>query len=692
MTWTLAYNGTTQSLEDWGISGLRRRLVNQAPDEVTFQMPGLDIDQDPTFSAGDSITIYRDGVQWFVGRVVQVPVVGSGGSEDHAYRIEGPWWYFDKLVFEQTWYLATDPSDEDSSIEGGHKSRVLLNQGFNGSALTTGAQIAEAVAWAIANGAPLQATTSTTSATSNGRVVYSADASGWPNTEVSIAEAQDVTVAEVIRKTLRWHPDAVTWFDYSTTPPTFHVGTRSGLSAETVAITEAEDISITPRSDLVVPAVCLRFEQQQTVDAVSWVSVTKQIAPPAAIDTNGDLKTAYRFGALVATIDLMGATSISESVIIHTESLAAAQSVTEASRIAWWKARIPWLNDPLIGDLTIGVATREGSLDYELTDGVVMPWMDYTVEDDTIEAYCSYRVRDVTTDLDLGPKIVNRRLSIRVTATNAPSGTYRRNAVDDPGEAIPQGLATQLYSALGTLQYEGDVILTESECSSDIGLGNTLNLSRGRAAWATMSALIQSVEEDIQAGQTRIRFGPAAHLGPQDLVELLRVNRLRLIRTRLSTRDTGQGGNQQKLSPAELYPQQRPSAGSGRWESLGMRDPNETDTRVDHTPTESTYRRPTAGANWYSVYGHGGLTLNSNEGQTILGQPYTSAGAIVGGLDVNATGQQMRLRLQDAVDADGNRSNVSFQNVRVPVVDGTGAVVGYNDILLLSGNSIFRPL
>lgn len=46
-----------------------------------------------------------------------------------------------------------------------------------------------------------------------------------PNVDCPIDEVRDITCAEVIHKMLRWTPDAVTWFDYSTSPPTFNCKT-----------------------------------------------------------------------------------------------------------------------------------------------------------------------------------------------------------------------------------------------------------------------------------------------------------------------------------------------------------------------------------------------------------------------------------------------------------------------------------
>lgn len=692
MTWEIEYAGTRKELADWGVTEVSRRLVNQAPDDVTFSTPGIPIDSPPLFTPGATIIILRDGIQWFTGRVVRVPIAGAGANESHSYRVEGPWWYFDHLVHEQVWYQATNPASASSSTVGGYKSRLILNQGFNGSCLTTGAQIAEAVAWAITNGAPCQATTSTTQTSSAGRIIHHASAPGWPDAEVPTSEATDITVAEVIRKQLRWHPDAVTWFDYATSPPTFHISRRTGMESIAIDITDCEDFTVVPRHDLQVPAVCLKFEQQQTVDGVSWMTTTKQISPAEAVDESGDLKSEYRFGALVATIDLMGSVTINEYSPLTTAPIAAT-SASAAARLAWWKERVPWLADSRIGELAIAVASRTSSLPRELVDGVVMPWQVESSEPDTITAEVSYRVRDAATDQITGPKVSSEKLSIRITATDAATGTYKRNSVSDGGEAIPQGLSAQIFSAVGTLHYEGSAVMVQEEVLGSIRPGMVMNLTGGMAAWLNMNALVQEIEEQIDSGTTSVRFGPPQHLGPQDLVELLRVNRLRIIRTRLDTRDTGKGGSAVRLETANQYPRAESAVGSSQIEAMGMRSTSTPGQRNELNPIHLEFRDPTADTSKLSQYGINGLTLRTRSGDMLIGPPIRSGdGGIAGGIQMAAGDHGFKLDLSHCIDGDGRPARPQFTQVRIPNVSSQGTILGFTEWLILGSMGPSRSL
>jgi hypothetical protein len=133
---------------------------------------------------------------------------------------------------------------------------------------------------------------------------------------------------------------------------------------------------------------------------------------------------------------------------------------------------------------------------------------------------------------------------------------------------VPAGLAQALLDAVGILAYDGFVELTEEECSGLAAPGALLNLSGGRAEWATMAAQVQRVEEWVDLGRTRVTVGPGKHLGHADLAELLRVNSQRRLSFRLTERTTGRAtGNAAQVQGGDQSPRSdsvfRPSAGAG---------------------------------------------------------------------------------------------------------------------------------
>jgi hypothetical protein len=243
MNWTIACNGLEKTLADWGLARMTRKLVSQGPDELTFQAPGTPADAPPLFAHGTTLTLWRDrdvsragifsgGATWFQGLVIQVPRAGSPDAEGMGYRVAGPWWYLDNLTFQQAYQniflgyaVANDPT---TALYGpANSSHLFLNQAPVANALlkiTTGQQIIEALNWALL---PFL---------HSGLIPPFQIGEVTPAVDVPIDEVRDITCAEVIHKMLRWSPDAVTWFDYATTPPTFHCKRRADLSAVSVDI------------------------------------------------------------------------------------------------------------------------------------------------------------------------------------------------------------------------------------------------------------------------------------------------------------------------------------------------------------------------------------------------------------------------------------------------------------------------
>src|SRR5262245_22675235 len=113
MIWTIFCNGVEKTLADWGLTQVRRKLVSQGQDELTFKADGAAADGPPFFVPyGPWVTLYRDrtqnsdgtfsgGATWFQGVVTQVPRAGAPDVESMQYKVCGPWWYLQHLVFQQ---------------------------------------------------------------------------------------------------------------------------------------------------------------------------------------------------------------------------------------------------------------------------------------------------------------------------------------------------------------------------------------------------------------------------------------------------------------------------------------------------------------------------------------------------------------------------------------------------------------
>jgi hypothetical protein len=553
MSWTIIdANGVEKSVADWGLAAVTRERVNQAPDVVTFRAEGRPSDADPVFAMGSVIRLLQNGVTWFYGRVVSVPSRAAAKAEDQFYRVAGPWWYLENLVFQQTWQT-TD--GVDVALVPTNKSRLILGQSPTGAKQMTGAALGEVLAYATARGVPI-----TVGAITAG-------------TDAPYAEALDRSCAEVIRNLLRWTPDAIAAFDYTTAPfPTLSISRRA--EAATISLpaygAPVSGLEITPRYDLQAPAVVLKFEQTNDIDNDTFTSLIVQAAPTSA--------TGDEFGALVMTLDLAGARATYQKQPVTTAPIPVSDS--SSGVIAWWKGKFPWLADFADSDLEVVTGTQaivlENPAAYpgvtaadvpnELLTGTIAAWMNVQAAPLLVSATLKYTGAATDASGAVFDAANERVVYTKVRGTDAETATYSRLTSATDAEPVPMGLAQALYDAVSVLQYDGAIELTEAECSGVGAPGVLLNLTGGRAEWATMAAQIQRVEEQLDVGLTKITVGPARHLGHGELTAWLRANRGRRISYRLSERTTGTAsGNAAKVQGAEHTPRSdsffRPSAG-----------------------------------------------------------------------------------------------------------------------------------
>lgn len=552
--WTLRdANGLEKTMADWGLCDLQRERVNQKPDMVTFRAGGAASDADPLFAHGSTVKFFRNGAPWFYGRVVEVPGRASSTAEEQLYRVAGPWWYLENLVFQQVWQTT---NGIDATLVATNKSRLVLGQKSDGTKLATGDAIREVLSYAIARGMPI----------AMGMIS--------PNAIAPYAEALDESCAEVIRRFLRWTPDAVAVFDYTTEPyPTLSIYRR--IDAPTVTLpaygAPISGLDLTPRHDLQAPAVVLKFEQTNDIDNDTFTSLVVQSAPPTA--------TGDELGALVMTFDLAGTRATYQKQKVRVAAIPTSDS--SPGVISWWKGKFPWLNDFADGDLEVAsgsqMLTIENPANYpdvmlsdlpnELIEGSVAAWMNLVSAPLQVRATLKFTGTETDESKEVFGTTRARVLFTRIVGTNATTQTYSRLTSETEAEPIPAGLAQALYDAVGILQYDGALELTEEECTGVAAPGSLLNLTGGRAEWVSMSAQIQRVEEKIDLGQTRLLVGPAKHLGHAELAELLRVNRRRRISYRLTERTSGKAsGNAAKVQGGEQSPRSdsvfRPSASS----------------------------------------------------------------------------------------------------------------------------------
>ena len=513
MGWMIIGPSTSGEFSELGLSRLRRRQVSQGAGDVVFAQDG-DYLSSPLFAVGDTIEVFHpSGSRFFFGRVMSVRRVAAGGAESISYEAADPWIWLDRITYQQAWNEAENPGDPESVLQARLRSRVLLGLDPSGAKANTGAVIGDILQFAIDSGAPIQ--------------IGTID----PAQDVPVDEQRDVTCAEALRRMLRWHPDVSTWWDFSGAGnPVLNVRSRSNAPLSTVSAGAAqvigaagellETIELTPRHDLIAPEVVIKYEIANQTDSKTWYTTSVDAAPAEA--------DGRAFGALVATLEMGGQQASYQSQFLEAASI-------NIGGPEWWEAKLPYLAG--VSGLDISEADIIPTVSREVVNGSVPAWLSGTSQPAKASAVLEYSYIDA----DTGAEIKTReKVAVNLTGTSLVTGNYFQLVSFTPAEPIPSGLAESLRAALSELHYQGTLVLRADELSGGLHPGRRLNVSGSRPEYGDMEALVQAVDEDVETGGTTVTLGPPEHLGPQDLVELLRVSRTRVTSYMISTRVSGE--------------------------------------------------------------------------------------------------------------------------------------------------------
>lgn len=523
VAWTISVNGgAATSVASLGIlSGVRTRVSQDVGTLVlTF---GTDFGT-PVWGYKDIVEVFRDGSRWWYGPVTR-RVVSAVGDEAHEIEVSDPWWFLEKRIYQQQWRHRPD-DNPGTSTQDDYTARVLIGVDETGARVTTKFMMERVLDFAIAQGAPMA------------RAVFPISVD--TNLTVLPEERNTVTCAAVLREILRWHPQAVTWWDFSTMPyPTLNIELRADLPAVSVTLgtDELTGLQVRPLNEMVPGSVVIGYERTHDIDGLIEREITYDIQPGGATGLEDD--------AWLGLVRLDGRELKIQRQRINIDDYP--DSEADINLINWLKSKVPNLTDlnnleVVPGTLEIEeiVQPTDGEADppeaapafstatygKELLSGGLESWMDEFAK----PVLWRVRVRQSTVDA-AGKEILGADnfadVAVQFTATTASKKVFSRVAHYSAGEAVPGGLASALWSQLQVLQYAGAVTLEREDVAlTEMGPGNRLNLTAaGWPALATMGAMIQTAVDDMDLGRVALTFGYAGHLGPQDMLELMRANR-----------------------------------------------------------------------------------------------------------------------------------------------------------------------
>jgi hypothetical protein len=254
-TWTLKIGELTRTFAGWGIDADSVQLVFRSfeSDTLSWAMTEADALAEPPFAYDQPVTLYKDGVKWFVGRIHDDPVEFAAKGEVQRYICKNAWADLETCIWEQA---RTETLDQSNPITL-FMSRQLLTFRAGVGKIDTKSQLEDVLDFAIADGI---------------QIAYIVDFEGLVP---QYQEVRDATVAAIARMMGKWTPDIASHFDYTTEPYPTVIFKRRGNPITPVTL----DLSAYVPATGLVGARPIRALRELFVDGVKINYLGTESAP-----------------------------------------------------------------------------------------------------------------------------------------------------------------------------------------------------------------------------------------------------------------------------------------------------------------------------------------------------------------------------------------------------------------------------
>lgn len=570
-------NGTPKTLAALGIESATYDLNNMAADTLTFTVGGKALDAATLWSYGTLLAVLKpDGTRFFVGRVEPWTRDGRPDSQNHLGRLVNPWWYLEHKIYEQTYIRTvfnTLPAVGSEWVPSGTVTyttpRVVLNVLYDGGpggrgfyAATTGQQLADAVNWAIAAGAPIK--------------LGVTDPATLPFSDFQ----KGIFCADVIKLQFRKEPDFVVDWDYITLPfPTIHFRKPASLAPLTIDLRDAtarEAVSIKERPDWQRSYVKINYDQTNSYNGeqflatyADWYSALGQgnygngaaTSEITGVGLPDDPESKFRGVDLFC--DLTGYTANVNTT--YAEANFASQPFDINSLVCWqnWQPSLVPEVDPkkgIVKTVTLedgtdpnypapvltlvdefnddgSPATVDASCLHELVDGEWAQWINNS-NAQRVRAVCYHTTENRNKQKET--KLANHDFTAVNINTGGVSKKFINKSTNAAGyqyaEAIPEGLAKAMWTSWQNLAIEGSFtdVAAVVGAHQNISRANSLNFLTatpgvaGAPDWRAVNALVQQISGDIAKGANRVNFGAPLKITGHDLIDAIRATRYRI--------------------------------------------------------------------------------------------------------------------------------------------------------------------
>lgn len=453
-------------------AGTKLHFANRDVD--TLEMPDV---PNGFLAAGDVVTATYKGTCVFRGDVATIAEArGRGTDATQTVTCVGPWSKMARLVYRQNWFTG-----------GGYSrsSRLVLNQHQDGSTQNLNSELYEIASHG---------------ATPCGYTVAQADVA-VSTQQLPFDECRDITVADAIRRELRFFPKAVCRFDYSGETPALKI-------KKTASPTTAAYVAAIPknRREYVynahpITGVDLEIETTGTVDGVEYRQIDHQTAGNTSAG-NPD--------CLYATLQIKGASSNTTRQSFKSVTEDIPQNLNDA---AWWKARHPRLANVAANAIAISEGSRTPSNYPRISAATAGELEEAGLHCEVSKFTCK---ATITTADDKEEEIflTMNFLTTNATGTAADPKTYTwvAESSSESGETVPSGLAaTILAERAGSLLSE----------RMTVRLGDALPQLGDAIVETEGTVFLQSIDVDCASLTADLKFGVPDYLSPEDMAALL---------------------------------------------------------------------------------------------------------------------------------------------------------------------------
>jgi hypothetical protein len=558
--------GAPATLASLGIESAKFNRKNVASHTLAFTVGGKVIDAATLWPYGQLLALLKpDGTRFFFGRVE--PWDRQADSvQNHLGIIVNPWWYLENLMYQQRYNLPIfDSADNITGYNLYKTPRVILYKLFNlqvpGAWIdaTTGMQIADALNWAITQGAPIQ--------------IGKMD----PATTPMSFFQKGIQCSQVIQHAYRLEPDFIVVWDYTTLPfPTIHCLKQASLTPLLVDLTVPgmrEKINLKERPDWPKSYVAIHYDLKEQFGAQTYIGLANDVFPNPPVPPPGMTPEEFNFHGVDLFCDLSGP----KIGVQSQQANFASQPFDITSLATWqkWKPDLDPANDPTLdsvfiilpNDSTTFIAASpdikvlnspfavvindyaapvlqtldefdnngnpialDATCIYEITDGAWADWIPNSNAQRVRVTAFAVKIHKLPPNAEAGtnPKWEIVPLSHDFTAVNLNTAgisqdfTQQTSGVQSTSENPPPGLAEQIFNSLKALAVEGSFQNTEAVIGSTQPLSeiNCLNFKTpNQPQWATVNAVIQEISGDIANGITNVKFGAPLHLAGRELID-----------------------------------------------------------------------------------------------------------------------------------------------------------------------------